>query len=57
MKVRATKRGYYQRIREPGEEFEYPIKPDDPMPSWMVRVATKADQQPEEDEEDEELLD
>ena len=61
MKVKATKRGYYCRIREPGEVFDYPIKPGDDMPSWMVKVEEKqetvTDAEPESDDEDSELLD
>lgn len=41
MLVVATKKGYYKRIREPGDQFEYPIKKDQEMPSWMV-AANKA---------------
>ena len=40
--VIATKRGYYKKIREPGDKFEYPLKKDDPMPSWMERVGKLA---------------
>lgn len=36
MLVTATKRGYYKRIRELGDQFEYPLKKTDKMPSWMV---------------------
>lgn len=36
MLVTATKRGYFNRLREPGDQFEYPLKKGDKMPSWMI---------------------
>ena len=38
MLVIATKVGFYNRIREVGEKFEYPLKQGDETPTWMERV-------------------
>ena len=39
--VIATKRGYYKKIREPGDKFEYPLKKDETC-TWMERVGKAA---------------
>lgn len=39
MKVVATKRGYFGKLREPGDEFEVP---DDAKGSWFQPVEQKA---------------
>lgn len=36
--VIATKRGYYKKIREPGDKFEFPLKQGEETGSWMERV-------------------
>lgn len=35
--VIATKRGYYKKIREPGDKFEYPLKQGQTA-TWFERV-------------------
>lgn len=63
MLVVATKTGYYKRrIREPGDTFEYPIKPGEvkegKMPTWMKEAPKQAKAEAaDSDEEDENPLD
>lgn len=43
MKVRATQRGHYGHVREPGDEFEVP---DHWVATWFVPVEAKAEDHP-----------
>lgn len=52
MLVIATNKGYYKRIREKGEQFEYPIDKGEKLPSWMAAAEAPADESETEEVEE-----
>jgi hypothetical protein len=53
VKVVATERGFFNKLREPGEVFEYPLKKGQKIPSWMEQAGAKAKVSEEPEGEDE----
>jgi hypothetical protein len=50
-RVVATKRGFYKKLREPGEKFTYPLPEGLDMPTWMEEAGATAELElPEEPE-------